>query len=341
MAEVIRCGDTEIEIGSGLPSPLLPVRAARRRVTVLTQPAATSHALAVAARLRDEGVSTEVIGLPSRDEAKTLAVAASVYEALADQGLTVHDAVVGVGGGSVTDLAGFVAGTWLRGIEVAHIPTTMLGAIDAAIGGKAGVNVAGRNTVGVYWQPSRVIIDLGIIAGLPAGLLREGMAESLKAGMVGDPDLAKMLGRWGLDAPIDEVVTRAVGVKARLVEVDPRDRGVRQHLSFGHTVGHALEYASTLTHGEAVGLGMIAASAVSEAITGFQGTADLTEAVAALDLPTRAHGIDRHRVFDLVRMDKKREGDTLRMVLLEEVGRPVLTPVEREHVEKGLAAIGI
>lgn len=308
---------------------------------MLTQPAATGHALDVARMLRESGLAAEVIGLPDRDEAKTLEVAASVYQAMADQGVSTHDTVVGVGGGSVTDLAGFVAGTWMRGIEVVHIPTTFLAAIDAAIGGKTGVNVSGKNLVGVFWPPTRVLIDIETLAGLPQGLLREGMAEALKVGMVGDPELADLLSLHRLSAPIDEVVTRAVTVKARLVEEDPRDQGVRQHLNFGHTIGHALEYASTLTHGEAVSLGMVAAAAVSEKLYGFDGTERLIDTLIGLGLPVAVEGIDRQRVFDLVRLDKKRDGDSLRMVLLEEIGRPVVVPVETEHVEQGLAAIGI
>lgn len=338
---MIRCGDTEIFVGSGMPEPLLPPGDQRRRAVVLTQPAATAQALTICRTLRESGLTAEVIGLPDRDEAKTLEVAASVYQAMADQGLSVHDTVVGVGGGSVTDLAGFVAGTWMRGVEVVHVPTTFLGAVDAAIGGKTGVNVAGKNLVGVFWHPSRVIIDLDLLSDLPPGLLREGMAEALKAGMVGDPELAGLLSRRGLAAPIDEVVTRAVVVKARLVEEDPRDRGVRQHLNFGHTIGHALEYASTLTHGEAVSLGMVAAAAVSEERCGFTGTGTLVDTLTRVGLPVTAEGIDRQRVFDLVRLDKKRDGDSLRMVLLEEVGEPVVVQVETDLVGKALAAIGI
>lgn len=338
---MIHCGDTEIVIGRNLPVPILRPRKGRRRAVVLTQPAATAMALDVARRLRDEGLSAEVIGLPDRDEAKTLPVAASVYEAMADQAMSSHDTVVGVGGGSVTDLAGFVAGTWMRGVEVVHVPTTFLGAVDAAVGGKSGVNVSGKNLVGVFWQPARVLIDIDTLEDLPHGLLREGMAEALKAGMVGDPDLAALLGREGLSAPIEEVVTRAVSVKARLVEADPRDKGVRQHLNFGHTIGHALEFASTLTHGEAVSLGMVAAAAVSEERCGFTGTPALIEALVSLGLPVSAEGIDRQRVFDLVRLDKKRDGDSLRMVLLDEVGSPIVVPVQAAQVEKGLAAIGM
>jgi 3-dehydroquinate synthase len=338
---VIRCGDTEVVVGRGLPEPLLSPREQRRRAAVLTQPGATNVAVEVAAALRSEGLVAEVIGLPDREEAKTLQVAGSVYEAFNDQGLTVHDTVVGVGGGSVTDLAGFVAGTWMRGIEVVHVPTTFLGAVDAAIGGKAGVNIGGKNLVGVFWQPSRVVVDLDILARLPAGLLREGMAEALKAGLVGDPSLAELLTRRGLDAPLDEVVTRAIAVKAGLVELDPRDKGIRQHLNFGHTVGHAIEYASNLSHGESVGLGMIAAARISEKKVGFADGERLVAAVEGLDLPLRGDGLDRHRILDLVRLDKKRDGDGLRMVLLEEIGKPVMERVDTADLEVGLDAIGL
>ena len=130
MSTLIVAGVTEMVVGRGLPDPLLPPRPDRERVALLTQPGATHIALQVAARLRDEGVQVEVIGLPDREEAKSLVVAGSVYEALARFGLARHDTVVGVGGGSVSDLAGFVAGTWLRGVEVVHVPTTLLAAVE-------------------------------------------------------------------------------------------------------------------------------------------------------------------------------------------------------------------
>ncbi|MGB7860252.1 MAG: 3-dehydroquinate synthase, partial [Acidimicrobiia bacterium] len=143
MAVLTIAGITEVTIGQGLPSALLPVREGRRQVALITQPAATTRALEIASLLGEAGLSCEVLGVPDRDEAKTLEVAGSIYEGLARQGLTRDDTIIGVGGGSVTDLAGFVAGTWLRGVEVVHFPTTLLGAVDASIGGKTGVNLAG------------------------------------------------------------------------------------------------------------------------------------------------------------------------------------------------------
>jgi 3-dehydroquinate synthase len=341
MGRLTVSGATEVIIGEGLPSPLLPVREQRCRVAILTQPAATSRALEIARLLRAEGLASEVIGLPDREEAKTLEVAKSVYGTLAEQSLTVHDTVVGVGGGSVTDLAGFVAGTWLRGVEVVHFPTTFLGAIDASVGGKTGVNVGGKNLVGVFWHPTRVVVDLTVLSSLPGALIREGMAEALKSGLVGDPTLVDLLAWRGLEAPLDEVVTRALTVKIRLVDLDPLDRAERAFLNFGHTIGHAIEFASPLSHGECVSLGMVAAARISESRTGFGGIEPLIETLTRLGLPVTVKGLDRTRVRDLVRRDKKRDGVGVRMVLLEEVGHPLIAHVDDDDIESSLTAIGL
>ena len=167
MAELTVAGVTSVVIGEGLPGSLLPDRPERRRVALLTQLAAAPRAHEIAKRLEGQGLTCEVIGLPDRDEAKTLEVAISVYEDLARIGVTRDDTIVGVGGGSVTDMAGYIAGTWLRGVEVVHFPTTLLGAVDASIGGKTGVNLAGKNLVGVFWHPTRVIVDTLLLEELP------------------------------------------------------------------------------------------------------------------------------------------------------------------------------
>jgi 3-dehydroquinate synthase len=334
-------GVTEVLIGAGLPTTLLPVRGDRRQVALLTQPPATSRALELAGMLRQEGLVTEVIGVPDRDEAKTLEVAASVYEALARMRLGRHDTVVGVGGGSVTDLAGFVAGTWLRGVEAVFFPTTYLASIDAAIGGKTGVNIGGKNLVGVFWHPTRVVIDTDGLARLPSSLVREGLAEAYKAGLVGDPALARLLAERGHEAPVTEVVSRALAVKAGLVSTDPTDRAERAFLNFGHTLGHAVEFASTLSHGESVAVGMVAASRISEARAGF-GAADVVVAtLTGLGLPTSVRGLDRSRVRDLVRLDKKRDQGGDRMVLLRDIGDPFVASVDEADVDLGLSSIGL
>ncbi len=334
-------GATELVVGRGLPDELLPAREGRQRVAILTQPGATHIALDVTRRLRETGLQTEVIGLPDRDEAKSLLVAQSVYEALARFGLGRGDTVVGVGGGSVTDLAGFVAGTWLRGVEVVHVPTTLLAAVDASIGGKTGVNLAGKNLVGLYWHPTRVVVDTTILDNLPQSLRREGLAESLKTGAVGDRELFELLAVEGEGADLALVVTRCAAVKARVVGEDERDSGLRNILNFGHTVGHAVEYASPLSHGESVAVGMVAAGRISERMLGFPGQAKLTAAISGLGLPVDGDGLDRARVEDLLSHDKKRDAQGLRMVLIRAIGDPVVEHVGSGEIALGLAAVGL
>lgn len=264
--------ETEVVVGRGLPEPMLVPREGRSRVAVLTQPAATTRAMEVAEALRSDGLITEVMGLPDRDQAKSLEVVASIYQAMASFGVGPHDLVVGVGGGSVTDVAGFVAATWLRGVEVAHFPTTLLGAIDASIGGKTAINVAGKNLVGVFWHPSRVVVDLDQLERLPSYLIREGLAEAFKAGLIGDAELARIVETN--NSNLSEIVDRSITVKRTLVEQDPNDRGVRAYLNFGHTIGHAIEYSTPLSHGEAVSLGMVAACYISRDKVGFTESED-------------------------------------------------------------------
>lgn len=333
--------DTEILIGEGFPDPLLSPAPGRARAAVLTQPGATRIAADVAYRLRGEDLEVEVIGVPDRDQAKTLAVVESVYESLATAGLGRSDVVVGVGGGSVTDLAGFVAATWLRGVDVAYVPTTLLAAVDASIGGKTGVNLGGKNLVGAFWHPSRVVVDLEILRRLPEPLKREGLVEALKAGLVGDAGLFQVIEDHGSGAPLDEVVKRSISVKMSIVTDDEREAGKRAFLNLGHTVGHAIEFASTLTHGDSVGLGLIAAAAVSKSKTGFAGSARVKSAVGRLGVPTAVDDMSRARVLELIAKDKKRDESGIRMVLLSDIGSPVIAPVSPRDLEIGLSSVGL
>lgn len=337
----MKVGQTEVLIGSGLPeTDLLPERHERTRVAILTQPAPTDIALRLARHIESSGLTTEVVGLPDREAAKTLEVASSVYEVLAKFGLTRDDTVVSVGGGAVSDLGGFVAGTWMRGVESVILPTTLLASVDASIGGKTGVNVSGKNLVGVFWHPSRVIIDTDQLSALPSVLKRDGMSEAYKAGLIGDPELAATVADKGSDTPLDYVVRRAISVKAKIVEEDVNEQGIRAFLNFGHTIGHALEYASTLSHGQSVALGMVAAARISADRLGFAHGQTIVETLEKLSLPTTVSGLNRERVVDLMKRDKKRDGRGHRMVLLSDIGSPRLEYVDAEEIEAGLMAIG-
>jgi len=331
---------SDIIIGSGvLGDAILPDRPGRRRVAVLSQEGALGIAGALSDRLSGTGVELELIALPDGEAAKTLDVARDTYLSLNRMGLTRHDSLVAVGGGSVTDLGGFVAATYLRGIEVIYCPTTLLGAVDAAIGGKTGVNVGGKNLVGVFVDPSRIVIDLDVLAALPDDLRRQGMAEVLKAGLVGDPALVALLERDGLAADLEEVVGRAVAVKVGVVGEDFREAGKRAILNYGHTIGHAVEVSGGISHGEAVAIGMVAAGAVSAELTGFTGAEHQRSIIEKLGLPTGVREVDRDELKRLISLDKKRDSTGVRMVLLEGVGQPVVVAVDGAAINLALDAI--
>ncbi len=350
--ERILIGDQcEILVTDGLPAPLLPPRAGRppARVVVLTQPGPVAEvARAVIRRIeRDnaEGntpMKIHLLEIPDRDHAKTLAVVEGIYRELDRRRVDRNDTIVGVGGGAATDLAGFVSSTWLRGVEAVYVPTTLLGAVDASIGGKTGVNREGKNQVGTFRHPRRVIISVDVLRALPRSLLVEGMAETLKAGLIGDPRLVEILEAQGLDAALSEVVSRAVAVKAEVVAADFYETGRRAILNYGHTIGHAVETATGLPHGHAVAVGMVAAGAVSAEKVGFAHADRQQEMIASLGLPVASPGIERPMVMELLGKDKKRRGGPLpKMVLLENFGKPVVTDISHRDLEIGLAAIGL
>ncbi len=330
---------SEVLIGPDLPSSLLPPSIHREQVAVVAQPGAAATPARVVDRLAAEAVPT-LIEVPDRDAAKSLDTVGMLYRQLAELNLGRNDTIVGVGGGATTDLAGFAAATWLRGVESVLIPTTLLGAVDAAIGGKTGINVMGKNLVGAFWHPSRVIVSLDVLAALPEELLREGAAEAVKAGFIADPRIVELFMTHGLSFPPAELVSRAIAAKAAVVSEDFREAGRRAILNFGHTIGHGVEVACGLPHGYAVAVGMVAAAAVSAARYGFDPELVLAP-LRRLGLPTSAETADRSTVWRLVYRDKKRTKAGLRMVLLREMADPVVVPVEDEEVDLGLAAIGV
>jgi 3-dehydroquinate synthase len=308
---------------------------------VVAQPAVASTAASIVRDLEASGVRAPVIDVPAGGAAKTMTTVEEVCLTLASAGVTRDDMVLGVGGGGVTDLTGFVAAVYMRGIRAHFVPTTLLAAVDAAIGGKSGIDIGGKNLIGGFRHPARVVIDLEILDALPPPLIREGMAEALKSGLVGDPGLVEVLERDGVDAALDEVVSRSLAVKARIVGRDFEERGERVHLNYGHTIGHALESATRIPHGEAVAIGMIGAGRASALVAGFDDEDRQREAIAGLGLPTSAPAVGRQAILDLMWLDKKRRSDDIRMVLLEAVGHPLVAEVSSATVDAALTASGI
>lgn len=328
---------SEVLIGDTLPA-VLPERDDRRRVLVLTQPGAAAIAQQVAAGLASD-LMVDTMELPDRDAAKSVAQAEAVWERLANLELGRADTIVGVGGGAVTDMAGFVAATWLRGVEVVHVPTTLLAAVDAAIGGKTGLNVAGKNLVGAFWHPSRVAIGVDAFASLPPEVLREGFAEALKTGYLADPALVSLLAAGEGPGRLREVAERSVAVKAAVVAADERESSVRAHLNYGHTIGHGIELVHRLSHGDAVAIGMVAAATVSARRHGYDVVAEHRETLARLGLPVSVTGLRRDAVLDLVRLDKKRTADGIRMTLLAGPQQPIVDVVTPQDLAAALDAI--
>lgn len=287
----------------------------------------------VRAGLADRGYEAHTLEVPDGEQAKTSDVAASCWAALGRIGMTRSDAVIGLGGGATTDLAGFVAGTWLRGVRCVLVPTTLLGMVDAAIGGKTGINTAeGKNLVGVFHPPAGVLCDLSMLATLPQADFVAGLAEVVKAGFIADPVILDAIesdpaAAARPDGPgVRELVERAVRMKARVVAADLREAGGREILNYGHTLGHAIERVEGYRwrHGAAVAVGMVFAAELGRAVGRLDDhTADRHRTLLeSLGLPTTYDAGAWPALLEAMRVDKKARGDRLRFVVLTGLAKP-------------------
>lgn len=285
--------------------------------------------------------------IPDGEEAKNQETLSQGWRRCEELGLDRSDQVVAVGGGSVTDFAGFLAATWLRGISWVAIPTTLAGMVDAAIGGKTGINGAfGKNLIGSFHSPSRVLIDISFLASLTDRDFNAGLAEVIKAGFIKDLRILDLLQNESTrsirnnDEKILELIYRAIRVKAEIVSEDFRESGVRAFLNYGHTLGHAVEQASRyqLRHGEAVSVGLIFASHLSHRLTGLSTKArdQHQELLTSFDLPITFQSHVFAELLELMKKDKKRSNGILRFVLLEELGKPQLVDVADERLLESL-----
>jgi shikimate kinase/3-dehydroquinate synthase len=302
-------------------------------VVVSDERVASEHAQPLIDALLGDGVSARLHLVPVGEPAKDLGVLAGIYDALAAAGVDRHGALIALGGGSVGDVAGFAAATWMRGLRYLQMPTTLLAMVDSSIGGKTAINLpAGKNLAGAVHQPSAIFCDLDYLATLPDEEYRSGLAEIIKAALIADRSFfewlcANMPALLNLDPScVRHAVAQAVGIKAAVVAGDPNETGERAILNYGHTLGHALERAvgfGKLRHGQAVAWGMEVAAKIS-LLTG----ACMPETVAAQHVLLQEAGllaerpaVSHAKLIDAMRHDKKSQFGEPRWVLLREIGR--------------------
>src|SRR6201991_389011 len=322
-----------VVIGTGLLGELGELLAGRHRVAILHQPVLTETAEVIRKHLADLGIDAHRIEIPDAEAGKELPVVGFIWDVLGRIGIGRKDALVSLGGGAATDVAGFAAATWLRGVSIVHVPTTLLGMVDAAIGGKTGINTdAGKNLVGAFHQPLGVLVDLATLETLPQNELICGMAEVVKAGFIADPvilDLIEADPQVALDPKGDvlrELIRRAIAVKAEVVAADEKESELREILNYGHTLGHAIERREGYQwrHGAAVSVGLVFVAELARL------TARLDDDTAArhrsiltsLGLPVSYDADALPQLLEYMAGDKKTRAGVLRFVVLDGLAKP-------------------
>jgi 3-dehydroquinate synthase len=323
----------DVLVGRDVLGELPPLVEGASAVAVLSAPPLQGYADRVAEALRDAGFASLAVPVPDAEAGKRIEVAARCWDQLGAAGFTRTDAIVGVGGGAVTDLAGFVAACWLRGVRVVQVPTSLLGMVDAAVGGKTGVNTAaGKNLVGAFHPPAGVLCDLSTLDTLPAVDLVAGLAEVVKCGFIADPailDLIEDDPTAAVDpgsAAVRELVERSVRVKAGVVSQDLRESGLREILNYGHTLGHAIEKHERYTwrHGHAISVGLVYAAALGNKSGRLADDVTTRHRVVleALGLPVCYPAAAWNDLRATMRVDKKSRGARLRFVVLDGLAQP-------------------
>ena len=329
----------DVSVGRGLLETLPAKLGERvRRVLVIHPRALRLTGDTVRDELEAAGFTALTAEIPDAEEGKHIQVAAFCWQVLGQNDFTRSDAIVAVGGGAVTDLAGFVAATWLRGVKVIHMPTSLLGMVDASVGGKTGINTAeGKNLVGSFHPPAAVLADLDTLQTLPKNELVSGMAEVIKCGFIADPAILDLIEK-NTDAVTDagsdvvrELIERAISVKANVVSQDLKESGLREILNYGHTLGHAIELVERYSwrHGAAISVGMMFAAELSRSVGRLSDSdADRHRAILeSLGLPTTYRNDRWQGLLDGMRRDKKSRGDLLRFVVLDGIAKPGILDV--------------
>lgn len=329
----------DVVVGRGLLERLPALLGERvKRVLVVHPRALRLTGDAVRDELAAAGFTALTAEIPDAEEGKHIQVASFCWQVLGQNDFTRSDAVVAVGGGAVTDLAGFVAATWLRGVKVIHMPTSLLGMVDASVGGKTGINTAeGKNLVGAFHPPAGVLVDLDTLNTLPRNEIISGMAEVIKCGFIADPAILDLVEKdpAAVTDPqstvLRELIERAIAVKADVVSEDLKESGRREILNYGHTLGHAIELVERYSwrHGAAVSVGMMFAAELARSV-GRLSDADADRhrsILETLGLPITYRRDRWQGLLDGMRRDKKSRGDLLRFVVLDGIARPGILDV--------------
>ena len=325
----------EVLIGRNLLDNIPKFLDGARKILIVHPVGLTVSAEALRDSLVKAGYEVVLAGVPDSEDAKRIEVAAFCWGILGKSEFSRSDMIIGFGGGAITDLAGFVAATWLRGVGVVQIPTTLLAMVDAAIGGKTGVNTSeGKNLVGVFHSPKAVIVDLETLSTLPRNELVAGFAEVVKCGFISDTNILDLI-EGNLESATDpsselflDLVSRAIAVKSKVVREDFRELGLREILNYGHTLGHAIELAERYKwrHGAAVSIGMVFAAELA-LLNGRLGTNDVQrhrDILNSLGLPTTYPGDKWPQLLASMRVDKKARAGNLRFVVLDQIGKPTI-----------------
>ncbi|MGB3481318.1 MAG: 3-dehydroquinate synthase [Mycobacterium sp.] len=322
-----------VVIGTGLLGELAEQVSGASKVAILHQPTLTQTAESIRSHLVDNGVDAHRVEIPDAEAGKDLPVVGFIWDVLGRIGVGRQDIIVSLGGGAATDVAGFAAATWLRGVSVVHVPTTLLGMVDAAVGGKTGINTeAGKNLVGSFHQPKAVLVDLATLQTLPRNELVAGMAEIVKAGFIADPvilDLIEADPEIAVDPSKDvlpELIRRSIAVKAEVVAADEKESALREILNYGHTLAHAIERRERYRwrHGAAVSVGLVFAAELGRL------AGRLDDATAArhrsvlqlLGLPVSYDADALPQLLEYMAGDKKTRAGVLRFVVLDGLAKP-------------------
>jgi 3-dehydroquinate synthase len=305
------------------------------KVLVIHPIALTASAELLREALLGAGFEAILAGVPDSEDAKRVEVAAFCWGIMGKADFTRSDAVIGFGGGSTTDLAGFVAATWLRGVKLIQVPTTLLGMVDAAIGGKTGINTSeGKNLVGAFHAPSRVIIDLDTLHSLAKNEILAGFGEVVKYGFIADPKILDLI-ETDVSAATNpsseafqEIVERCVQIKARVVTEDFKEDGLREILNYGHTLGHAIEHAERYKwrHGAAISIGMVFVAELARLAGRLSDTVveRHRSILTLLGLPITYSGEKWNQLVETMQRDKKARSGNLRFVVLDDLAKPTI-----------------